>query len=448
MARIAIRAWVLLVGLAGIGARADDGVMLREEATGATQVLIEMKAQGESRPELPPGSPKDAPVAKPVPLRIEARLDFLERVVSRDAAGLPKRAARRVVEAATALGEPQGRLLRLRPEVAILIAERREAGVIVYSAGGPLTRWELEMVQVPGDPMALAGLLPTKAVKVGDRWPVSTEAARNLSDYDTIKTNGLEAKLESLDEAEAKIRLGGSVVGSARGGEGAIGFLGLVTFDRKARRMSTIKLTRQETRKEGLVEFGLAVKSTLTIERSACETPKELSDDAIATLPREDDPRREWLLLAAPDAKYTLEHDRDWHLTRENARQIVLKRIEAGELVAQCNLAVGPNAGKGRHQDLEEFRADVKKALGARFTQIVGAGDVDGGPNSGFLYKVAVAGQEGDLGVLWYYYLIASPEGDQLLATFTLDQGSEKRFGNADREILSTLEWKAVAGKK
>jgi hypothetical protein len=61
---------------------------------------------------------------------------------------------------------------------------------------------------------------------------------------------------------------------------------------------------------------------------------------------------------------------------------------------------------------------------------------------------VAVAGQEGDLGVLWYYYLIASPDGDQLLATFTLDQQSEKRFGNADREILSTLEWKAAGGKK
>ena len=246
----------------------------------------------------------------------------------------------------------------------------------------------------------------------------------------------------------ASLRIGGVVRGSARGGEGAIELLGRLKFDRKAKRISKIELIRDETRKEGLVEFGLAVKSTLTIEQTACETPKELSDDAIATLPRDDDPRREWLLLATPESKYVLEHDRDWHLTRENPRQIVLKRIEKGMLLAQCNLSVGPNAGKGRHQDLDEFRADIKKALGARFVQIVGSGDVEGGPNSGFLYKVAVLGQEGDLAVLWYYYLIASPDGDQLLATFTLDQESEKRFGTADREILSTLEWKAEGGKK
>ncbi len=446
MARIVVLAtlWVSVV----VGARADDGVTLRDESAGAVQVLIEMRAEGESRPELPPGSPKDAPAPKALPLKIEARLDFVERVLKRDADGSAKRAARRVVEAATALGDPQGRLLKLRPEVAILVADRREAGVVVFSAGGPLTRWELEMVQVPGDPMALSGLLSSKPVKLGDRWPVSTEAARNLSDYDAITANGLESKLEALNDSEAKVRIGGEIRGSARGGEGAIRITGLLTFDRKAKRITKIDLTRDETRTQGLVEFGLGVKSTLTIERTACETPKELSDEAIGTLPGDDDPRREWLLLAAPDAKYSLEHDRDWHLTRENPKQIVLKRVEKGELVAQCNLSVGPNAGKGRHQDLDEFRADVKKALGARFLQVVGTGDVEGGPNSGFLHKVAVAGQEGDLGVLWYYYLIASPDGDQLLATFTLDQQSEKRFGNADREILSTLEWKAAGGKK
>jgi hypothetical protein len=47
--------------------------------------------------------------------------------------------------------------------------------------------------------------------------------------------------------------------------------------------------------------------------------------------------------------------------------------------------------------------------------------------------------------VLWYYYLIAAPDGDQLLATFTLDQESEKRFGDQDRAILETLRWKATS---
>lgn len=444
MARIAACALAVVVVAGVAGARADEGVILREREGGTTRVLIEMRAEGEYRPEAPAGTAKAAAAAvKPQPMKIEARLDFAERVLLRNPDRSARRSARRVIEAVTAIGDAQGRLLKLRPEMKILIADRRDMGTVVFCPGGPLTRWELEMVQVPGDPMVLAGLLPTKEVKVGDRWPVSAEAARNLSDYDAIVTNGLEGKLESLDEAEAKIRIGGEVRGSARGGEGTIGFTGRLKFDRKAERIAKVELDRQETRKQGLVEWGLAAKSKLTVER----TPLELfppDSDALKDLPLDDDPSREWLLLAPPDSKYTLEHDRDWHLTRESPRQVVLKRIEKGEMVAQCNLSVGPNAGKGRHQDLEEFRADIKKALGPRFLQIVGAGEVEGGPEGGYLYKVAVSGREGDLGVLWYYYLIAAPDGDQLLATFTLDQESEKRFGDQDRAILETLRWKAT----
>ena len=95
-------------------------------------------------------------------------------------------------------------------------------------------------------------------------------------------------------------------------------------------------------------------------------------------------------------------------------------------MVAQCNLAAGPSAGKGRHQDLNQFRDDIRGSLKQRFVQFLGAGEVDGDPAGGFRYKVGVQGREGELGVLWYYYLIASPEGDQVLATFTLAEQDAK----------------------
>lgn len=437
--------WLALAAMA-LGAApgaAEEGVTLREEPVGATRVLIELKAEGEYRPERPPGSPKDATPPRPQPLKIESRLDFFERAAKLDDDGSARKAARRVVEAATAIGGEGGRLLKLRPEVALLVADRRDLGPVVYSLGGPLTRWELEMVQVPGDPLALSGLLPGKPVKVGDKWPVSVATARNLADYDAIASNGLEAKLESLTDDAAEFRLGGTVRGSARGGEGEVAFTGRATFDRKAKRIAKLELSRGETRKQGLVEWGLDVKSRLLVERAGCDTPKELSDDALAALPRDDDPKREWLLLEPPDARYTVEHDRDWHLTAETPRQVVLKRLDKGDLIAQCNLAVGPNAGKGRHQDLGEFRSDIKKALGPRFLQVVGEGEIDGAPNGGYRYKMGISGREGALDVLWYYYLIAGPEGDQLLATFTLDAQSEKKFGAEDESIVGTLEWKA-----
>ena len=439
---------VVALGLAAASAGLDDGVSLREGDPPATRALIEMKAQGESRPELPPGSPEGAVPPPPIPLKIEARLDVFERVIARKPDGSPRRAARRVVEAASAIGGPGASLFSIRPEVALLIADRRDLGTVVFSPGGPLTRWELEMVQVPGDPLALGGLLPSKPVKLGDKWPVSAESARNLTDYDALTSNGLEAKLESLDDARAVVRIGGEVRGSTRGGVGLMGFSGKLVFDRKSKLIQTLELDRDETRAQGLVEFGLAVKSRLTVERSAVPVPSTLSDDAVTTLPKDDDPSLERLLLSPSGAPYSLEHDRDWHLTREDARQAVLRRVEKGEMLAQCNLSVGPDAGKGRHQDVSAFRDDVKKALGPRFGQVIGAGEVDDADEANYLYKVGVVGREGDVHVLWYYYLAASPAGKQILATFTLDQEMEPRFGDEDRRILKGLRWKAPGPTK
>jgi hypothetical protein len=61
---------------------------------------------------------------------------------------------------------------------------------------------------------------------------------------------------------------------------------------------------------------------------------------------------------------------------------------------------------------------------------------------------MAVLGKEDDRPILWYYYLLAGPDGDQLLGIFTLDPEGEKAFNAEDRAILGTLEWKASPAAK
>jgi hypothetical protein len=161
-------------------------------------------------------------------------------------------------------------------------------------------------------------------------------------------------------------------------------------------------------------------------------------------VPAEPDPHREQLLLVSANGKYSLRHDRGWHTYWDDTRLTVLKRLDRGVVVAQCNLTVGPNAGKGRHQDLEQFRADIRRALGRRFGEFLGEGEVGGDPAGGFRYKVGVKGREGDLGVTWYYYLVASPDGDQLLGTFTLAEDHAKAFGDQDQDLIGSLRWRDV----
>ena len=55
-------------------------------------------------------------------------------------------------------------------------------------------------------PLALGGLLPDGAVAVGARWKVGEAAARSLTGYDTLASNGLEATLESDETLEGGLR--------------------------------------------------------------------------------------------------------------------------------------------------------------------------------------------------------------------------------------------------
>ena len=88
-----------------------------------------------------------------------------------------------------------------------------------------------------------------------------------------------------------------------------------------------------------------------------------------------------------------------------------------------------------------QFRGDIRRGLEKRFVRFIGAGEVDGLPAGGYRYKVAVLGREGQLGIVWYYYLIASPEGEQLLATFTMAEDHVQLFGDQDLEMIGSLEW-------
>jgi hypothetical protein len=426
-----------------------NAIELREQCRPgeSTRALVELKAEGQYRPGPPPGV-SGVEERKPLALRVESRLEFHERVLNIDSGGRIRRVVRWITQAGSAInGEVRANSSALRPEVALLVAENRPSGVAVFSPAGPLTRRELEVVQAVGDPLALADLLPRddRQIAVGDHWKVGDDAAKGLSGYDALAANALEATLERVEPTTVRVQLKGEIRGAVLGGEGVITCEGWLSFNRTRHRIDQLVLKRHEVRKPGPVEEGLDIKSTLSVRRQDAPLPPELND---ANLPRshlDPDPQHELLLFVGPDGSYSLVHDRDWHIYWHDTKQTVLKRLDHGEVVAQCNLSAGPNAGRGRHQDPAKFREDIQRVLGSKLVEILEAGEIDGDPAGGYRYKVAVQGRAGNLDVLWYYFLIASPAGDQLLLTFTLPGAQSKTFGAQDLQLVGSFRWKSAA---
>ncbi len=445
--------------------QADEGILLQEVASSSQARHVKMAFSAEGSRPLPvdppsrgAGSPRAVdtkPQSETLPFRFSSKQEWVERIRSVDEGGKPQRSLRRIQAAEGTIDFFRGLghtlATRLRPELSLLIAERGPTGVVIVSAGGSFTRDELDLVQSPADPLILGELLPSNPVSVASVWDVPAQAALSLSEYQSLTSSRMKATLASCDEQTAQIRLEGELKGSIHGSEGVITINGVALFDRKARLITKLTLDRAEVRQAGPVESALDVKSRLELEQSITNLTPELSDQVLEGLDLDVTPMREKLRLNAPEGLYSLSHDRSWHLVEDNASRVILKRLDAsGRTVAQCNLMVGPRAGRGRHQDLAQFQADVQAAIGERFGQFLGSGEIENDNARGFRYKLSVEGVEQAAGVvpLWYYYLVASPAGDQIIVIFTLSRGSATQFGDQDLQLIGSLEWNTSRAKQ
>ena len=104
----------------------------------------------------------------------------------------------------------------LRPEVRRLVLLRRQKFKGPFCPEGPLTPGEIDLIRTDVFTPALVGLLPTQAVKAGDRWTVTTAAVQELTDLDQIEGK-VECRLDdvtTLNERRcARVFLSGTVKG-------------------------------------------------------------------------------------------------------------------------------------------------------------------------------------------------------------------------------------------
>ncbi|MFM8496947.1 MAG: hypothetical protein ACKOEM_15730 [Planctomycetia bacterium] len=311
------------------------------------------------------------------------------------------------------------------------------------SLDGPVSRQDLETITMPCDGTTLWTLLPREPVAAGDSYRLDKLAAKSISLFDLISVNELEGTIDKIDATSVTIKIKGSVRGAVLGAEGKMNVDGQFTFNRENGFVDFLRLERDESRRPGSVEAGLDIHSTLEIRRSILDQiPQQLSEKELESWPRAITPALLKLVWQEPSGLFSLEHDRDWHTTWTDVQESVIKRVDRGGVViAQCNLKKGNTVQKGHHQDPVQFREDVQAGLKERFRKFFGEGTLDRPAESGFGYKLAAEGVIQDLPVAWYYYLMASPEGDQYLMTVTSTLAEFQSGNKESLQFVESLRW-------
>ncbi len=392
-----------------------------------------------------------------LPINFTANFLFRERKLppaGRDALAL--RAAREF-ETARMQGDVDGVTSEttLSDPSRVIIASGTREGVESYSATTLLTRNEVDLINIPCDPLAVRAILPDEPVNVGQEWTVPEWAGQMLAGIEAVQEVRVTARLQSLEGSLATVSLSGTARGMQEGAPASVGIAGTLLVDTENRYLKQSAIRMKFKADVGAVSPGLDSEITVRTGRQPTRSVGRLTPQFLQNIPLE--PPSQALDLVHPAGPWNLRlrHTRDWFVFREVLDEppnvIILRLVERGSLICQCNLSPIPDAAPGQHTPVEQFAADIRTVLdtaletmevrdaerlpdGRTLLQVIARGGV----------RVGSSGEDRPLSMEWRYYLVAAPDGRQVSFMFAVDESLIDRLGNRDRQLVESLEFLPV----
>jgi hypothetical protein len=217
-------------------------------------------------------------------------------------------------------------------------------------------------------------------------------------------------------------------------------------FDLTAQRLTWLEWKQTDDRDQGPANPAMTSTSTTTLTRAPVARPDALADAALASVPK-DFKVPETLLVVEyrhPAGKFDLNHARDWQVVGEPEERLILRLIERGDFVAQATVTPWKPAGKGKHLSPEEFKAVVGEGQSWVPEKELQAGEVPAGGDGRWAYRVSMLGKSDGVPVLQNFYLVAGPNGDQVVIAVTLAPKKAEQLGSRDLSLAGSIEFPAA----
>jgi hypothetical protein len=382
-------------------------------------------------------------------LEVRAKHEFRERALppaGRDAAALRALRHYGVAEARIVVAKNQSSS-NLAEDRRTFIADGRPDGVRLHALDFPLSSGEIDLLDVPGDPLAIRGLLPGDTREVGDTWSPPGWAQQMLAGLEALEEGNVRCTLKSVASGIARIDFAGRITGARRGSSVDLDIDGHYLFDTAGGHVSHVELEQRDERTIGPVSPGMKVTAKVTADRRPTANDDGVTAGYARTVPLEPDQRS--LLLAHPlpwNAELRL--DRSWYVFHQTPQVALLRRMRNGNLIAQCNVRRIEPAAPGRHLAEEKFVEDVSVSLGEQLERITEAKALDAGDDR-YVYRVTAVGRntvgEGDraeaVPMQWHYYLVAAPSGRQLSFVFVVETALLPQLDGADEAIVRAMRF-------
>ncbi len=368
--------------------------------------------------------------------------EFVERVLETGKHNVHAKSARyyRRAEATIEVQTFQSKR-ELRPERRLLVAQRTKDGLVTYSPKGPLTHAELDVTK-HFDTHAIGGLLPGKKVSVGDSWKLHNAVVQALCYFDGLTKQELTCKLRGVQGQVATVSIDGTASGIINGAAVNLKVDSTVEFDLKQECITSITWKQTDHRDSGPVSPALEAVVKVNVQRRPIESAVHVNDTALGSVPQGPEPPDRLTNLAYTDAekRFTFAPSRDWIIVARTKQHLVMRILERGAFVAQATIAAWPKAKAGEHTSPEEFQTAMQEMPGWEPGES-DKGEILKSENGNYIYRLSATGKLYDLNTLQYFYLVAGPQGDQVVVSFTMPPAEAQKLGAKDYDLVRSIQF-------
>ncbi len=380
----------------------------------------------------------DGKEVRKVPMTVEANLLYHERFLPTEK-GL--RTVRHFQEAAAVM------TINSQPMQNTLRADRRLIGMqsiddetTLFSPQGPLSREELDLIDVPGRLAGVIAALPGEGVEVGAEWSVSDVALTQLLCVEAVTKNEVLATFKELKDGIALIRLEGRVSAAVAGISTEIDLKASLNINVAKQQATWLAMGISENRAVGHAQPGFNAVSRVRVALQPCGADPQLTTEALTGLALVPTDASTVLERESTQGGFAFFHDRRWLAMVDRHDVTILRLVDRGDLVAQCNMSnLAPLPAK-EQLTLEGFQADVRNSVGESFGSFVESTQKLN-ENGLAVLRVVVVGNVQEVPIEWIYYHITESSGRRVSLVFTHDTNVAERFGGADHSIVSTLRF-------
>jgi hypothetical protein len=304
---------------------ADEPVQLRESVAAGRQYHVSSRVEVNGSLSLPAEKDKQSPQS--LTIKGESAIEYDERILSATQNNEVDKTVRVYgkIDFQRKVGD-QDQQSTIRPAVRRLVVLRHDNLKAPFSPDGPLMWQELDLVRTDVFTPALSGLLPDRAIKVGDRWNAATSAIQELTDMERIDDGKIDCRLEEFDKERkrARVSFAGTVRGTNEDGPNRQQLEGYFYFDVDPGCISYITIDGTSFMLDSAGKEVGKVKGRFVLTRQPLKQVRDLSDEALKGVPLAPTDELTRILYEDAEAGIRFLYPRRWHVAHADGNHVDL----------------------------------------------------------------------------------------------------------------------------